>query len=202
MDRNGDVSTLPASAFREHDVDVAIRFGKGRYPGCRVEKLMSAAVMPLCSPALLKRGPHKLRKPADLAFHTLLHDDTPYEGRPDWASWLAAAGVEGIDATRGIRFNHVSLALEAAVDSQGVALSIGQLASNDLAAGRLVIPFDTRVPLEYAYHVISLERIPDTPLTDAAREHAERVDAFREWVKAEAAGQDDELHHRPAATRA
>ena len=194
MDKSGDVSTLPASAFREHDVDVAIRFGKGRYPGCRVEKLMSAAAVPLCSPALLERGTHPLRRPADLVHHTLLHDNTPYEGRPDWASWLAAAGVTGIDSTRGIHFNTVSLALEAAVDSQGVVLSIGQLASTDLAAGRLVIPFEARLPLDYAYHVISLEDSPDAPRPNAAN-----VDAFRAWVMAEASGQDDELDHRQAA---
>jgi len=203
MDTSGKVSTLPASAFRDDDIDIAIRFGKGQYPGCRVEKLMSAAVVPLCSPALLKKHERPLRRPADLAFHTLLHDDTPYDGRPDWKSWLAAAGVDSIDAARGIHFNHVSLALEAAVDSQGVVLSIGQLASNDLAAGRLVIPFETRVPLEYAYHLISLDDAPDAVRPRALppnspRPNAANVDAFRDWVKAEAAGQDDELLDRVA----
>jgi len=192
MDRSGDPSALPASAFREHDIDVAIRFGKGRYPGCRVEKLMSAAAVPLCSPALLRDGPHPLKRPDDLRFHTLLHDDTPYEGRPDWASWLAAAGVHDIDSNRGIHFNHVSLALEAAADSQGVVLSIGQLASNDLASGRLVIPFETRVPLDYAYHVISLDDSPNVA----------NVDAFRAWVAAEAAGQGEERLERMAVSGA
>ena len=182
MDTSGAASTMPATAFREHDVDVAIRFGKGLYPGCRVEKLMPAAAVPLCSPALLRQGRHPLRRPDDLRHHTLLHDDTPYEGRPDWASWLAAAGIAGIDSGRGIHFNHVSLALEAAVDSQGVVLSIAQLAANDIRAGRLVIPFDVQVPLDYAYHLISLEDSPN----------AVNVDAFRTWLMAEAGGPTDE----------
>ena len=188
MDRGDGAGVLPASALREHDVDVAIRFGRGVYPGCRVEKLMSAAVVPLCSPALLKKGKgrHPLRHPSDLRFHTLLHDDTPYEGRPDWESWFGAAGIDDIDSTRGIHFNHVSLALEAAADSQGVVLSIAQLASADLAAGRLVVPFEIRVPLEFAYHMISLEDAPN----------AENVDAFRAWLAAEAAGQDEEVERR------
>lgn len=176
----GAAAPLPAAALREHDIDIAIRFGKGNYPGCRVEKLMSAAAVPLCSPALLESSLHPLKRPEDLAFHTLLHDDTPYEGRPDWRSWLEAAGVSGVDSARGVHFNHVSLALDAAADSQGVVLSIGQLASNDLATGRLVIPFEARVPLEYAYYVISLEDSPN----------AANVDAFRAWLAAEAAGQD------------
>jgi len=188
MDRGDGAGVLPAQAFREHDVDVAIRFGRGVYPGCRVEKLMSAAAMPLCSPALLKKGKGRvaLRRPDDLRFHTLLHDDTPYEGRPDWASWLEAAGIDDIDSTRGIHFNHVALALEAAADSQGVVLSIGQLASNDLTAGRLVVPFEARVPLEYAYYMISLEDAPN----------AGNVDAFRHWLAAEAAGQDEQIMQR------
>ena len=180
MDRGDGAGALSVPAMREHDVDVAIRFGKGNYPGCRVEKLMSAVAVPLCSPELMERPSHPLLRPADLRHHTLLHDDTPYEGRPDWPSWLEAAGVSGVDHSRGIHFNHVSLALEAAADSQGVVLSIAQLASNDLAAGRLVIPFEARVPLEYAYYAISLEDSPN----------AANVDAFREWLAGEAAGEE------------
>ena len=180
MDRGDNAGALSVSALREHDIDVAIRFGKGKYPGCRVEKLMSAVAVPLCSPELMERPSQPLRRPEDLRYHTLLHDDTPYEGRPDWPSWLEAAGVSGVDSSRGIHFNHVSLALEAAADSQGVVLSIAQLASNDLATGRLVIPFEARVPLEYAYYAISLEDSPN----------AANVDAFREWLAGEAAGEE------------
>ena len=180
MDRGDNAGVLSVSALREHDIDVAIRFGKGKYPGCRVEKLMSAVAVPLCSPELMERPSQPLRRPEDLRYHTLLHDDTPYEGRPDWPSWLEAAGVSGVDSSRGIHFNHVSLALEAAADSQGVVLSIAQLASNDLATGRLVIPFEARVPLEYAYYAISLEDSPN----------AANVDAFREWLAGEAAGEE------------
>jgi len=176
MDRSDGATAFPASALREHDVDLAIRFGRGVYPGCRVEKLMPAVALPLCSPALLEQDDHPLRHPRDLAHHTLLHDDTPYEGRPDWDTWLAAAGIDGVDASRGIRFNHVSLALDAAAEGQGVVLSIGQLASADLAAGRLVVPFTTQVPLDYAYYLISLE--------DSTNQ--ENVDAFRNWLMDEA----------------
>jgi len=181
MDRGDGATAFPASALREHDVDVAIRFGRGVYPGCRVEKLMPAVALPLCSPALLAQAEHPLRHPRDLAHHTLLHDDTPYEGRPDWDTWLEAAGIEGVDASRGIRFNHVSLALDAAAEGQGVVLSIGQLASSDLAAGRLVVPFRRQVPLDYAYYLISLE--------DST--NRENVDAFRSWLMSEASAVGD-----------
>ena len=127
------------------------------------------------------RGKHPLKTPDDLRFHTLIHDDTRYEGRPDWATWLKAANVSGIDAGRGLHFNHGNLAINAAVDGQGVVLSMKALASGDIAAGRLVAPFNLSLPLEYAYYMITLEELTDQPHTAA----------FREWILQEA-GQEDE----------
>lgn len=175
IDSNTSKKTIPAENFKRDNVDIAIRFGKGDYPGCRVDKLFSVNAIPLCSPALLK-GKHPLRSPEDLRFHNLLHDDTRYEGRPDWATWLEAAGVENVDSSHGVRFNHVNLALTAAVEGQGVVLSINALASEDIAAGRLVIPFDLGLPLEYAYYLITLEEVTSHP-------HAA---AFRAWLIEEA----------------
>jgi LysR family glycine cleavage system transcriptional activator len=175
IDLNTTKNTIPAENFRRDNVDVAIRFGKGDYPGCRVDKLFSVSAIPLCSPELLK-GNHPLRTPEDLRFHTLLHDDTMYEGRPDWATWLKAAAVNNVDSSHGVHFNHVSLALTAAVEGQGVVLSMKALASDDIAAGRLVIPFDIGLPLEYAYYVITLKEFADHP----------RTAAFRDWLIEEA----------------
>jgi LysR family glycine cleavage system transcriptional activator len=152
---------------------VAIRFGTGQYPGCRSEKLFSVAVTPMCAPSLLKdRRP--LRRPEDLRHHTLLHDDTLdfNDGRSKWEMWLAAAGVEGVDLTRGPHFNHAALALDAAADEVGVVLSYPLLAAADLAAGRLVAPFALAVPLDRAYYLVCQEQ--------SAGLHA--VTAFREWL--------------------
>ena len=170
---------MTVERMQTEDIDVAIRFGRGHYPYCRVEKLMSAVVLPLCSPGLVDDPDRPLREPADLAHHTLLHDDTPYEGRPDWAGWLDVAGVadvEGVDPRRGLRFNSVLLALAAAVDGRGVALSIEQLADDDLANGRLVRPFPQTLALDSAYYVISRLDAEDDP----------NVAAFRAWVLEEA----------------
>ncbi len=180
IDSNTSKKTIPAENFKRDNVDIAIRFGKGDYPGCRVDKLFSVNAIPLCSPRLLK-GKHPLRSPEDLRFHTLLHDDTRYEGRPDWATWLKAAAVDNVDSTHGVHFNHVNLALTAAVEGQGVVLSINALASEDIAAGRLVIPFDIGLPLEYAYYLITLEEVTDHPNTAA----------FREWLIEEARQEEE-----------
>lgn len=180
VDSTTSKNSIPAENFRRNNVDIAIRFGKGKYPGCRVDKLFSVSAIPLCSPELML-GDHPLRTPEDLKFHTLLHDDTKYEGRPDWPTWLKAAKVSGVAAKRGLRFNHGNLAINAAVDGQGVVLSMKALASGDIAAGRLVTPFDLSLPLEYAYYVITLEEYADQPNTSS----------FRNWLIQEASLEDE-----------
>lgn len=174
------VDTLPVeTAVREQirisGIDVAIRFGSGTYPGCRIDRLFRVAAVPLCNPALLT-AKHPLRFPGDLEFHTLLHDDTPWEGRPDWAAWLAAAGVPGLPVHRGPHFNSIHLALQAAMAGQGVALGIEALAADDIADGRLAVPFDIRLPLDNSYYLVTLEEEADNP----------QVAVFRDWVLREA----------------
>lgn len=141
--------------FRRQEVDVAIRFGSGRSVGCRVDKLMTVSVAPLCSPALLSESANTLEKPADLAHFTLLHDDSPYEGRPDWSSWLRANRVTQVDGRKGLRFNQGSLALAAAVEGQGVVLGLDKLAEYDIARNRLIAPLNNDTPVDSAYYVFS-----------------------------------------------
>lgn len=177
VDTNATHPSLSEDILRKYAVDVAIRFGRGNYPGCDVEPLMTVAALPLCSPALLNNPEKPLAIPDDLVHHTLLHDETPYEGRPDWASWLNVVGASSVDGSRGLRFNRVSLALAAAVDAQGVVLSLEQLASDDLKKGRLIVPFDHKVELLQAYHVITLKDASDDP----------RVLSFKQWLYNEVA---------------
>ena len=77
--------------FASGEIDLAIRYGTGRYPGLEVVKLMSETVIPVASPAFLEANP--LDTPADLANHILLHDGSPDadDSCPDWAMWLARA---------------------------------------------------------------------------------------------------------------
>jgi LysR family transcriptional regulator, glycine cleavage system transcriptional activator len=72
--------------FRREEVDLAIRYGNGRWPGLRADWLMSENVFPVCSPALLA-GDRPLRRPEHLASHTLLHVNLY---RDEWLLWLTA----------------------------------------------------------------------------------------------------------------
>ena len=161
--------------FDRDDVDVAIRYGRGDYPGLQADRFLTEELFPVCSPELLTRT--ALERPEDLCSHTLLHDDM----RMDWSMWLLAAGVEGVDPRRGPSFNDSSMVLQAAVDGQGVALGRSALALDDLAAGRLVRPFEFSLPAEYAYYILCPERTANRP----------SIKTFRQWLLAQSARDTD-----------
>jgi LysR family glycine cleavage system transcriptional activator len=171
--RHGRVDSPMDSEATSQDADIGIHFGRGNYPRCRVDALFNASVTPLCSPQLLN-GMRPLRKPEDLHHHLLLHDDTPFGGddRPDWVQWLKMVGVDDIDTSRGLHFNHAMLGLEAAIDGLGVVLGIKELAARDIAAGRLVAPFEYSMALPNSYFLVSPESVALRP----------KVVAFRNWL--------------------
>jgi LysR family glycine cleavage system transcriptional activator len=159
------------------DADVAIRFGDGDFPGMRVERLLELTVTPMASPQLLRSG-EPLQRIEALRHYTLLHDDTGYfrSGRLNWDCWLHAAGVTGIDTSHGVHFSHANLAIDAAVDGLGVLLSLPALAAADLAVGRLVTPFELRLPTDYSYYIIC----------DPEESERPAIQAFTDWLLEEA----------------
>ncbi|MDJ0935034.1 MAG: transcriptional regulator GcvA [Kiloniellales bacterium] len=170
--------------LRREGIDLGIRFGAGDYPGLEVDRLLDEEIFPVCSPSLLE-GPQPLKTPEDLRHHSLLHVDwTPFmKETGDWNLWLMAAGLdEVVDVSRGPRFSHTNLALQAAVHGQGVVIGSQALAADDLAAGRLVRPFGMSVQLNFCYFVVT------TPAT--AR--LPKVAAFKDWLLREAAGQESQ----------
>jgi LysR family glycine cleavage system transcriptional activator len=169
--------------FATGEVDVAIRYGAGRYPGLEVTRLMRETVIPVASPGLLAENP--LTTPADLSRHILLHDGSPDadESCPDWAMWLAARGIRGVDGTRGPRFNQSALVIEAAMNGRGVALAKQTLAQADLEAGRLVSPLADPTAVDFAYFVVHPK----------AKGRLPQVKAFVAWITAEAAAHEAAL---------
>jgi DNA-binding transcriptional LysR family regulator len=155
--------------FAREDVDVAIRYGTGYWPGLRVEKLFDDVLTPLCGRAFRER----LREPADLRRVTLLQTT----GDEDWPIWLRAAGVTGIDETKGPLFDSTKIAVQAAIDGLGVAIGAPKLFADDVAAGRLFQPFPLAVGNGKAYWTVAPENSADRP----------KVQAFRDWICAEAA---------------
>jgi LysR family glycine cleavage system transcriptional activator len=160
--------------FAAEGVDLGIRYGSGGYPGLVVEKLADDALVAVCAPSLARK--RRLDRPHDLAKHVLLHDDA----RDAWERWLGHHGVPGVDAARGPVLTDSSMLVEAAARGQGVALARWSLAMDDLAAGRLILPFGKLRPMPTgrSYYLVG-------PRENLERPH---VKQFRDWVVAEAVG--------------
>jgi LysR family glycine cleavage system transcriptional activator len=174
-------SSMQLVDFARDGTDLAIRYGAGNYPEVVVERLLSEEVVPVCAPELIA-GDRRLTRASDLGQFTLLHDDSPDNDPscPNWDMWLRAAGVEGIDGTRGPRFNQSSLVIEAAVLGRGVALAKHRLAAEDIKRGRLVTPFADAVPLDFAYFIVSPKAKLNLP----------KVSFFRDWLRVQVRDSD------------
>jgi LysR family transcriptional regulator, glycine cleavage system transcriptional activator len=173
-----DVSALTID-FAQDDIDVAIRFGSGNYPGLRIDLLFQDQVYPVCSPMLITDA-KPLNTPHDLLKHNLIHLDWEAQGQPwpNWRMWMQAAGIKDFDDRAGLHFGHTALTVQAAIDGMGVALGDSNLVADDLAKGRLIRPFDLslQAPANFAYWLIAPEETADTPM----------IRAFREWCLTEA----------------
>jgi LysR family transcriptional regulator, glycine cleavage system transcriptional activator len=145
-------------------VDLAIRYGKGDYHGLIVRKLMSDVFVPVCSPRLL-HDQQPIAAPKDLEHHPLLHFEWVYfdTEAPSWSNWFRVAGLDTIDPNRGLTFNEESLAIQAAIAGQGVALCSNIHVADDVALGFLMQPLDLSLD-GFNYSVVYLENHPKETL--------------------------------------
>src|SRR5207245_3180004 len=151
---------------------LAMRHGDGTDSGLHVTRLCTEELFPVFS-AKLVNGRNRLRTPSDLNRLPLLH----VNDRQGWRQWLDFADVGDVDAARGPILNHASMAIDAAVDGQGIALARTALAAWDLIGGRLVRPFDAAMPASYAYWIVCSKAVAKLP----------KIVAFSDWLLAEAA---------------
>jgi LysR family glycine cleavage system transcriptional activator len=158
--------------FRSGDVDAAIRYGRGQWPGVRADWLMADQLFPVCSPALLS-GDKPLRSPEDLAHHVLLHSIN----EDDWRLWLTAAGLPAdISKQHGVTFDLILMVVQAAIDGIGVAIGRTSYVQDDIAKGRLVVPFNITLPADAGFYLVSPAGKTDSP----------NLAAFRQWLIASA----------------
>jgi LysR family glycine cleavage system transcriptional activator len=156
--------------FKSGDVDAAIRYGRGQWPGLRADWLMADEMFPVCSPALLA-GTKPLKTPEDLVHHTLLHSSGGYDD--DWRLWLTAAGFSAdLAPAHGLSFDLIFLTVQAAIDGLGVAMGRTSYVEADLAAGRLVAPFATKLPDDWGFYLVAPIATAETP----------KIAAFRQWM--------------------
>ena len=156
--------------FKSGNVDAAIRYGRGLWPGLRADWLMADQLFPVCSPALLT-GNRPLRCPEDLRDHVLLH--TSNANSDDWRLWLTAAGLPtDLSKQPGVTFDLIFMTVQAAIDGIGVAMGRTSYVEADIAKGRLVVPFKITLPADAGFYLVSPETRADSP----------KLAAFRQWL--------------------
>jgi LysR family glycine cleavage system transcriptional activator len=150
-------------------IDVALRWGRGHWPGVEAELLGPSVLAPLASPDYVRRL--GLEQPADLARATLLHEDC----REEWADWMMRAGLDPAPARSGPVFDDENALIQAALAGQGVGLIAVTLVQADLDAGRLVRVADLPLGAGYGYYLV----------TSPAAAETRKVAAFRAFLRAE-----------------
>ena len=156
--------------FQRDNVDAAIRYGRGQWPGVRADWLMADEVFPVCSPALAN-GTKPLKCPEDLRDHVLLH--TSNANSDDWRLWLTAAGLPAnLSKQPGVTFDLIFVTIQAAIDGIGVAMGRTSYVQDDIAKGRLVVPFKIALPADAGFYLVSPQARADLP----------KLSAFREWL--------------------
>ena len=168
--------------FNADTADVGIRLGYGNWSNLYEELLLREYVFPVCSPRFLEQ--HGMpEKPADLLKMPLLRRNA-IDILQRWRDWFKDAGVVVRRMPKGAQFPQTSLALQAAIDDQGVALARSAHVIDDIKAGRLVRLFpEVRSKSNVSYYFVCVP----------GREDETQIRAFRHWLKREAAISEKEF---------
>jgi LysR family glycine cleavage system transcriptional activator len=159
----------PAVEFDREDIDLAVTYGKGDWPGVVADPILSLDFYPVCTPAFMSND-RPLGNIDNLRYYSLLHDAN-YEC---WSDWLKLAKLDGINANKGTIIDDTNVLIQAAVDGQGVALGSTTFVQDLLDSGKLVKPFDITLVNEFAYYVVCPEAHLENP----------SVQAFKNWLLA------------------
>lgn len=160
--------------FTLDNADMGIRLGHGNWPELHVTPLLKEYVFPVCSPRLLEELGTPA-KPEDLFNYPLLRRSA-MDICPRWRDWFRDAGIQIKRIPKGTKFPDTSMAVQAAIDGQGVALARSAHVSDDLASGRLVKLFNIYSESSVAYFVVC----------PRGKENNPSILAFTEWLLEEA----------------
>jgi LysR family glycine cleavage system transcriptional activator len=171
------VASPPVPDLAAAGIDLAVRYGSGKWPGMQATHLMDNEVFPVCSPDYLDGRP-PIRKPRDLLNESLLHLMEYDRNWVTWEAWLRNFDVPWKPTRRGLEFDNYLVLVQAALDGQGIALSGGRLAEDFIARGTLVRPIAATLRSTRGFYLLAPA---DLSLTQPAK-------LFRDWIVAEAKG--------------
>ena len=137
--------------FKKEDIDLAIRYGKGKWPGYKAQRLATETIFPVCTPAYAKHM--KLTTPADLKKATLFYADI----NENWKLWFRKAGLIDNDIPTGPKLGEEAAIRQAVCDGLGVSLGRSVLIADDLKTGRLIAPFPITLNASFSYWLVTLD---------------------------------------------
>jgi len=155
--------------FEAQRIDAAIHYGNNDWPGAIVERLLGEELITACSPAYLARWPGRKAKAADLPRHVLLQQTSRHN---NWQEWLEQNDAAHVNPWAGPRFEHVYMVMQAAIAGLGIALLPRLLVLDEVASGRLVIPFPGTLHTQDAYCLVY----------PASKKSDPRLVLFRHWL--------------------
>ena len=176
-----DISVRFTTFQWQHDgiegyVDLEFRYGAGDWPGLEAEPLIKDKVFAVCAPEYIK-GDADLCGSGNLTKARLLHVFSNLDG---WSEWLAASGVKGGEVDWSLQFDSSLMAYQAAVDGMGVALGRRLVVDEFLKSGKLVEPFEYRMPARETFYLVRPQ----------ARRARSDVDSICRWLKEAARSSD------------
>ncbi|GAB3335673.1 transcriptional regulator GcvA [Bordetella tumulicola] len=152
--------------FSSPELDAAVRFGEGIWPGSGADYIVGRDVVPVGSPRLLGKG---CENASELLSYPLLHHTSALEG---WREWLDEAGCDTRRALEGARFDQYALLSQAAAAGFGIALIPRCLIEDELRDGRLTVALQAPVRARQGYYLCFPEQKANLPI----------VQAFRTWL--------------------
>ena len=168
-------------------IDVAIRFGRGNWPGYQAHLLFHEQILPVASPGYVQTS-DTISAPEDLLKHTLLHAHSSDKSWYDWSQWFSEFGVRPSGTLPGPSFDNHLLMMQSALSGRGVALGWIGTATDFLKEGQLVPVIDRPVILNEAlYAVVRNQRDP-------------RIAGFLDWISSHSNDQFKTLAERYWAT--
>jgi DNA-binding transcriptional LysR family regulator len=152
--------------LRHKEIDVAVRFGNGRWSDGTATLLFDEEVFPVCSPKwVASRGmPQSLQ---DVANAALIESDSTSEGWMGWEAWFNAVGLQPLRLNFALRCSLYTDAIQAARYGEGIALGWGRLVHDLVESGELVrLPVASLKP-DDAYFIVMPHGRTITAATDS-----------------------------------
>lgn len=139
--------------LRDHDVDLSVRYGSGKWVDGTALQLFEEEVFPVCSQSWLASHPVP-KTLEDLYAADLLDADATTEGWMTWPTWFQALGGNPPKLDYRLRCHLYTDTIHAALHGHGVALGWGRMLDHLLASGELVRLTDLVIKPREAYYLV------------------------------------------------